>query len=210
MRSNGLVRRRHCQGDSSTKDLPLEALPEGPTRKEVQRLLRTAKRPPSVALRTRATLMLFAVFGLRSGEVTRLQLKDFDWRRETFVVQHSKKGGSQRYSLQRATGDAILEYLTKARPRCADRHLFVTLRPPYRPIGRSVMWYLTSSRMKAARIHCRRTGPHSLRHACATRLLQKGASFKEIGDFLGVREIFQKRSGQVGGNKPVDFFEADG
>jgi site-specific recombinase XerD len=50
-----------------------------------------------------------------------------------------------------------------------------------------VMWYLTSSRMEAARIHCRRTGPHSLRHSCATRLLQKGASFKEIGDFLGHR-----------------------
>jgi integrase len=54
-------------------------------------------------------------------------------------------------------------------------------------VGRSVMWYLTSSRMEAARIHCRRTGPHSLRHSCATRLLQEGASFKEIGDFLGHR-----------------------
>ena len=128
-----------------------------------------------------------------------LQLKDFDWRRETSVVQHSKKGGSQRYPLQRATGDAILEYLTKARPRCADRHLFVTLHPPYRTVGRSVMWYLTSSRMKAARIQCRRTGPHSLRHACATRLLQKGASFKEIGDFLGHRS-----SGSAGIYAKVD------
>jgi site-specific recombinase XerD len=176
-----------AKGIQSPKIYRFEGLPEGPTWKEVQRLLRTARRPKSVALRTRAILMLFAVYGLRSGEVSRLQLKDFDWQREMFVVQHSKKGGSQQYPLQRATGDAILEYLTKARPQCADRHLFVTLRPPYRPVGRSVMWYLTSSRMEAARIHCRRTGPHSLRHSCATRLLQKGASFKEIGDFLGHR-----------------------
>jgi integrase/recombinase XerD len=176
-----------AKGIQSPKIYRFEGLPEGPTWKEVQRLLRTARRPKSVALRTRAILMLFAVYGLRSGEVSRLQLKDFDWQRETFLVQHSKRGGSQRYPLHRATGNAILEYLTKARPRCTDRHLFVTLHPPYRPVGRSVMWYLTSSRMEAARIHCRRTGPHSLRHSCATRLLQKGASFKEIGDFLGHR-----------------------
>jgi integrase/recombinase XerD len=98
---------------ASPKINRFEGLPEGPTWKEVQRLLQTARKPPSVALRTRAILMLFAVYGLRS-EVSRLQLKDFDWQRETFVVQHSKKGGSQLYPLQRATGDAILEYLTEA------------------------------------------------------------------------------------------------
>src|SRR4029077_1375124 len=95
------------RGFNHQRSTDFEGLPEGPTWKEVQRLLRTAKTPPSVALRTRAILMLFAVYGLRSGEVSRLQLKDFDWRRETFVVQHSKKGGSQQYPLQRATGDAI-------------------------------------------------------------------------------------------------------
>ncbi len=31
-------------------------------------------------------------------------------------------------------------------------------------------------------------GPHSLRHACATRLLAEGLSMKEIGDHLGHRQ----------------------
>ncbi len=31
-------------------------------------------------------------------------------------------------------------------------------------------------------------GPHSLRHACATRLLRKGSSLQEIADFLGHRD----------------------
>lgn len=44
---------------------------------------------------------------------------------------------------------------------------------------------MTSRRIKAAGIHCRRSGPHSLRHACATHLLQEGLSLKEIGDLLG-------------------------
>ena len=78
-----------------------EGLPEGPTGKEVRQLLQSVKGSSQAAPRTRAILMLFAVYGLRSGEGSRLLLSDFDWRQEVFVVNHSKRGGSQRYPLQR-------------------------------------------------------------------------------------------------------------
>jgi integrase/recombinase XerD len=178
-----------AKGIQAPKIYQYEDLPEGPTDKEVRQLLRSVKGASQAALRTRAILMLFAVYGLRSGEVSRLLLSDFDWRQEVFVVNHSKKGGSQRYPLQRKVGDAILRYLREARPRCACRHLFVTLHPPYRSVGTSTLWLITSSRIKAARLRFRHTGPHSLRHACATRLLLKGVSFKEIGDLLGHRGL---------------------
>ena len=178
-----------AKGIQAPKIYQYEDLPEGPTEKEVQQLLQSVKGSGQAALRTRAILMLFAVYGLRSGEVSRLLLSDFDWRQEVFVVNHSKRGGSQRYPLQHEVGDAILHYLQKARPRCACRHLFVTLHPPYRPVGTSALWWITSSRIKAAGLRFRHIGPHSLRHACATRLLQEGASFKEIGDVLGHRGL---------------------
>ena len=41
--------------------------------------------------------------------------------------------------------------------------------------------------MVAAGIHCKHLGPHALRHACATRLLEKGHLLKEVGDHLGHR-----------------------
>lgn len=188
-----------AKGIQAPRIYQYENLPEGPTEKEVRQLLRSAKGSSQAALRTRAILMLFAVYGLRSGEVSRLLLSDFDWRQEVFVVNHSKKGGSQRYPLQREVGDAILHYLREARPRCACRHLFITLHPPYRPVGTSALWWVTNSRIKAAGLRFRHTGPHSLRHACATRLLQEGASFKEIGDVLGHRGL-----GSVGIYAKVD------
>jgi site-specific recombinase XerD len=166
-----------------------EALPEGPTWQEVRKLLRSVKGSNPPALRARTVLMLFAFYGLRSGEVSRLLLSDFDWREETFVVNHSKRGGTRHYPLLRNVGNAILDYLRKGRPRCDCRNLLVTLNPPYRPVGPSPLWDLTNHRMKALGIRCRRRCPHALRHARATHLLQQGASFKEIGDLLGHRSL---------------------
>ena len=41
---------------------------------------------------------------------------------------------------------------------------------------------------RALDISAKHRGPHSLRHACATRLLAEGLSMKEIGDHLGHRQ----------------------
>jgi site-specific recombinase XerD len=111
-------------------------LPEGPTWDDVRRILQSSKGSTTAAIRARAILLLVTVYGLRSGEVRRLLLDDIDWRDETFVVTHSKRGGSQLYPLRRDVGNAILKYLTKARPRTTCRNVFVTLRPPYRPSRR--------------------------------------------------------------------------
>lgn len=162
-------------------------LPEGPTWDDVRRVLQSSKGSSSPAIRAQAVLLLVGLYGLRSGEVSRLLLDDIDWRAETFVITHSKRGGSQLYPLRRDVGDAILKYLTKVRPRTSCRNVFVTISPPYRPLGGSTLYCIVSTHLNRLGIQCPKKGPHSLRHACATHLLQQGASFKEIGDILGHR-----------------------
>ena len=51
------------------------------------------------------------------------------------------------------------------------------------------MWQIVGKRMRQLDIELEHVGPHSLRHACATRLLRKGASLQEIADFLGHRNL---------------------
>jgi len=177
-----------AEGITSPRLYAQEGLPEGPEWKEVERLLKNVRGNSVAALRARAVLSLLAVYGLRSGEISRLLLSDFDWRLETFTVNHSKRGGTQKYPLQREVGEAILAYIRKARPRSSCPNLFLRLKPPYRGIGYTSLWRITSTRMQAAGIRCRRRGPHCLRHACATHLLEQGASLKEIGDLLGHRD----------------------
>jgi integrase/recombinase XerD len=87
---------------------------KGPTWKEVRLLLRYASGTKPATLRARAILSLCSIYALRSSEVVRLRLSDFDWRDARFSVQRAKRGGVQVYPIQYEVGEAILRYLTKS------------------------------------------------------------------------------------------------
>ena len=170
-----------------------EGLPSGPVWDDVQRLIASAGGPGPRDLRDRAILILFAVYGLRSGEVSRLRLEDLDWHREVIAVERPKQRRTQYYPLVAAAGDAILQYLQQARPHCALRELFLTLRAPFRPLSPGGMYHLVSTRLGSLDIQVPRRGPHCLRHACAGQLVAAGLSLKEIGDHLGHRSAYATR-----------------
>ena len=88
-----------------------------PTWDQVQKLLRTAISDDPLELRARAIILLLSTYGLRSREVRELSLDDFDWINETFVVRRSKGGGMQRFPIDYSTGNAILRYLRRGRPK---------------------------------------------------------------------------------------------
>ena len=51
------------------------------------------------------------------------------------------------------------------------------------------MWAVVSRQLRNRALSIKHHGPHSLRHACATRLINQGLSLKEIGDHLGHRDV---------------------
>lgn len=160
------------------------SLPLGPSWDDVRRLLITTEGDQPSNIRARPILMLFAIYGLRRGEVSRLRLEDLDWDREEFRVVSSKSGRVRTYPLTRTLGGAILRYLQDVRPRSSHREVFLTLDPPFRPVYAS-LWEIVSQRLRSLNVSLPHYGPHTLRHACAARLLATGLSLKEIGDQLG-------------------------
>jgi integrase/recombinase XerD len=163
-----------------------ETLPAGPTWEDVQRLLASTENDRPADIRDRAMMMLFAVYGLRVAEVRRLRLEDLDWDKETIRVARSKQQRRiQVFPLSQAVGEAILRYLKEVRPRCHCREVFMPLKAPFRPLSNSALWQVVCRRLRVLGIPAQRKGPHVLRHACATRMLARGASMKEIGDHLG-------------------------
>jgi integrase/recombinase XerD len=164
-----------------------ESIPAGPSWDDVQKLLAQTDGDRTVDIRDRALLMLLAHYGLRAGEVRRLRLQDFDWQNERLTVTRGKTLSVQTYPLARHVGDAVLRYLKEARPRSIHREVFLTIRPPFRPLGNAAVGSVASRRWRALGISLPHYGSHILRHACATHLLEEGLSLKEIGDHLGHR-----------------------
>ena len=162
-------------------------VPEGPTWEQIKRLVSNLNTERPRDIRDRAIILLLSVYGMRIGEVCGLTLEDVDWTHEKIRVRRPKTKRAQEFPLTAEVGNAILKYLRKVRPRCSSRSVFLTLRQPYRP-----MLMKGASACIALHVHalgCKlpHYGPHSLRHACATHLLDEGFSLKEIGDHLGHR-----------------------
>ena len=165
----------------------LEGLPLGPTWETVGRMLSATAGDTPQQVRDYAILLMLAVYGLRSGELRRLRLDDIDWRRDRICFQRSKSGRWDAAPLQPAVGEALARYLTQTRPATAERVLFLTVVPPYRPLSAPGLASLVASRYPADERPEHGRGPHGLRHACARHLVESGHSFKAVGDLLGHR-----------------------
>lgn len=164
------------------------ALPSSPSWEDVQRLLKTTEGNRPSNIRARTIILLLAVYGLRNSEVCRLRLEDFDWEQETFRLKRSKLGPTQQFPLVQTVGQALIRYLREVRPqRSTYREIFLTLCAPFRPMNG--LYQTVSFRWKPLNVAIKHHGAHSLRHACATRLINQGVSLKTIADQLGHRDL---------------------
>jgi len=158
-------------------------LPKGLSATELSRLLGAFDRTCATGRRDYAITRCFADLGLRTAEIARLQLDDVDWQEGTLRI----RGKGRRVDLlplPPVTGRAIVAYLRAGRPRSDEDALFLRHTPPVgRPATRCIV--RNAVRFAAARCGLERVGgPHILRHTVATRLVQGGATLKQIADVL--------------------------
>lgn len=133
-------------------------------------------------VRDLAILKLLVRLGMRRGEVAVLALDDIDWRSGEILVR-GKGGRRERLPLAADVGDALADYLRRARPVSAEgRAVFVRVRAPHRaltPAGVSQVVIAAGHRAGLGRVNA-----HRLRHTTATELLRSGAPLVEIGQLL--------------------------
>ena len=190
-----LMRFLHLSGVTSTKlgaAVPpvggwrLASVPPMMAAADVQRLLDGCPRDSAVGMRDYAILMLVARLGLRSIEVARLRLDDIDWRCGEIVLR-GKGRREDRLPLPVEVGEAVVAYLSDARPRLADRHLFLTGRAPRAPIRADLVGDVVERTcIRAGLTH---VGPHRLRHALAEQMLRQGAGLTAIGQVLRHQDL---------------------
>jgi integrase/recombinase XerD len=162
-----------------------ERLCLGPSWSEVQRLLKDTDTKKPVDIRDRAILMLLATYGLRASEVAHLSINDVDWEHQQLSVYRSKTRRKALFPLNSVVGASIRKYLDHLRPNCRHDALFVRVKAPHTRITPSSVSSMVATRLRDSGIKVERNGAHTLRHACAARLLAEGLSLKAIGDQLG-------------------------
>lgn len=102
----------------------------GPSWPDVERLVAATKGSSPRQLRNRAIVLLLAVYGLRSGEVRGLCLRDLDWDRRIVRVPRTKTARVQEYPLTTAMSQALRRYLKEGRPISTCPEVFLTLHAP--------------------------------------------------------------------------------
>jgi integrase/recombinase XerD len=150
-----------------------------------------ASRPQAraAALRDRAILELLYAGGLRVSEVTSLSTSDLALDSGRVLVRG--KGDKERIVPLGVTAlDALAIYLKEGRPHLArvrakahsadGAKLFLSLRGM--PLTRQSVWALVKSRNATA-------SPHTLRHSCATHMVEHGADLRSVQLLLGHADI---------------------
>lgn len=155
---------------------------------EVQALLDSCDRGRPNGVRDHAILTLVARLGLRSIEVSRMELDDVNWRTGEITIR-GKARRIDTMPLPVEVGEAVAGYLADARPLGdpGQRRLFLTGRAPRSSIHADLV-------SDVARRACRRAGlapvgAHRLRHALAQQMVARGVVLTDISQVLRHRDL---------------------
>lgn len=132
-------------------------------------------------LRERAMVEFFFSTGCRLDEVQKTNKNDLNWQNSSVNV--IGKGNKERpvYITDKARVH-IRKYLLSRKDDCEA--LFVTMRKPYRRLGRRSIEREVSKIAKRAGLE-KKVFPHLLRHTTAKTLLNRGANLYEVQRILG-------------------------
>jgi site-specific recombinase XerD len=138
-------------------------------------------------LRDRAVVLLLARLGLRASEAANLEFRHIDWKNGRLAVS-GKSRRAEWLPLTQEVGDALIAYIERGRPRLETPRVFITDRPPIRPITRSAVKGIVRRALIRAGVESTHQGAHILRHSAATQMLRHGVSLAGVGAVLRHRD----------------------
>lgn len=158
------------------------------TREEEVRLLQSIDRSTRIGKRNYAMVLLAMRTGLRSIDITNLELSNIDWRNKTIAIVQQKNGRPLILPILTDVGNALTDYILNARPKISLPYVFLRYQPPYTKFSRSNCYAISCSIMKKADIRQsghQRKGFHVFRHTVAARMLSEEIPLPVISNTLG-------------------------
>jgi integrase/recombinase XerD len=168
-----------------TPNWRLSALPRYLPPDDVARLIERCDLSQPHGIRDRAILLLLARLGLRAHDVWAMELGDVDWTAGMIRVR-GKRRREVRLPLPQEAGDALLAYISQARPPVGEPRIFLRSAAPFVAFASSnvISTIFRSALRRAGITDAPSQGAHLLRHSAATAMLRAGATLEAIGAVL--------------------------
>jgi integrase/recombinase XerD len=168
----------------------LESIPRGITWKDAKKLLHCPDRSTSLGRRNYAILQLILNYGVRINQATHLRINDIHWDKGHIHFPQCKWNKALCFPLKPIVAKAILSYLRHDRGDAPFPEIFLSDIGERRPLSyRYCLGQTFQAYYKKAGIDSPVSGAHAIRHAFATRLMEKRTPIKVIADLLGHRSI---------------------
>jgi integrase/recombinase XerD len=152
--------------------------PVVPTHEEIDVLLSMPDVESEKGVRDKAILELLYSSGLRASELCRLTLED--WEVDQIRIQQGKGRKTRTIPTTKEATHWINSYISLYRGRKKGL-LFLTLQG--KKLNRDTLRLMIKQYVKKTNIRSITT--HSIRHACATHLFERGANLRLIQEVLG-------------------------
>ena len=168
-------------------------LPDVLSSEDVDNLLKCPDLESVLGLRDKAMLEILYASGLRVSELINLQVSQLDM--QVGYLRTLGKGSKERIvPIGAMAKRAVENYILNSRPALVSsrkdggksEQLFVTRRG--RGMTRQGFWKLLKGYVTQANIRAS-VSPHTLRHAFATHLLERGADLRSVQQMLGHSDI---------------------
>jgi integrase/recombinase XerD len=159
-------------------------LPESMSEAEVDKLLNSPDVSNKIENRDKAMIEMLYATGMRISELVNLKMTDVDMKR--CVVKVFGKGSKERLVPFGETAlDSLRSYLNE-REQSSSKEIFLSNRG--KKMTRVAFWqrvkvYLIRENLKNS------ISPHTLRHAFATHLLNRGADLRSVQLLLGHSDL---------------------
>ncbi len=156
---------------------------------EIDALMKSPNLENVLGIRDRAMLEILYASGLRVSELIALKKSDLNF--QVGYLRSMGKGSKERIvPIGEVARSAVNEYLNLSRPQLLKGNnvpeIFVTRLG--RKMTRQGFWKLLKQYALKANIHTP-ISPHTLRHAFATHLLERGADLRSVQQMLGHSDI---------------------
>lgn len=147
-----------------------------------------AAKETGLSFRDKAIIAVLFYTGMRRSDVANLKLSSLDWEHEKICIRQQKTGNLLSIPLIAEVGNAVFDYIVNERPATDITNVFVTLKPPFRPMRSKGISATASKLFDCAGIRINkgdRRGTHIFRHHLVSDLLANDISQPVISSILG-------------------------